>query len=52
MHLLIFFLVEIFYDAFINILVNKKGSFLPDVDTFEVCWHRDIVGATDVMMKL
>ena len=40
MHLLIF------------IVKIKIAGFLPDVDTFEVCWYRDVVAAADVMTKL
>ena len=33
-------------------LKNKIVSFLPDVDTLQVCRHGDVVAATDVMSKL
>ena len=33
-------------------LKKKIVTFLPDVDTLEVCRHGDVVAATDVMSKL
>ena len=37
--------MEIFHDEFLNILINKIVSFLPDVSKLEVSRNRDVVAA-------